>query len=213
MKIPHQRVKNGHLGSISPHMVMNIAEMFYTLRNRVRQGGESVPNFVGFSGSSGMKIPCSAPKNKRTVSLMSLFPQSVPPIPADTARIAHAAFPKGTLTIRAREALGSISTADAFTDLFATNGQPALAPWRHALVLVLQFVEGLSDWQAADAVRGRIDWTYALSETTTKRGLAQSNAVSPSGCRCRLRLGPLHFSIPPTERGLQIIIEHLYPHV
>jgi hypothetical protein len=48
-------------------MAMKIAEMFYTLRNRVRQSGESVPNFVGFSGSSGLKIPFSALKNKRTV--------------------------------------------------------------------------------------------------------------------------------------------------
>jgi len=29
-------------------------------------------------------------------------------------------------------------------------------------VLVLQFVEGLSDRQAADAVRARLDWNYAL---------------------------------------------------
>jgi transposase len=76
---------------------------------------------------------------------MSLFPRSVPPIPADTARVAHAAFPKGTLAIRVRDTLGSIYTDDAFADLFATNGQPALYPWRLALVRVLQFVEGLSD--------------------------------------------------------------------
>jgi hypothetical protein len=41
-------------------MVMKITEMFYTLRNRVRQSGESVPDFVSFSGSSGVKIPFSA---------------------------------------------------------------------------------------------------------------------------------------------------------
>ena len=32
-----------------------------------------------------------------------------------------------------------------------------------ALVCVFQFVEGLSDRQAAEAVRSRIDWKYALS--------------------------------------------------
>jgi hypothetical protein len=62
IKISHKRVKNGHLGSISPHMVMNIAETFYALRNRVRQSGESVPNVVGFLDSSGIKIPFSAKK-------------------------------------------------------------------------------------------------------------------------------------------------------
>ncbi|MFP4440341.1 MAG: hypothetical protein ACLFVO_24155 [Chloroflexaceae bacterium] len=49
-------------------MAMKIAEMLYKLWNRVRQSGGSVPNFVGFSGLSGMKIPFSALKNKRTVS-------------------------------------------------------------------------------------------------------------------------------------------------
>jgi transposase len=101
---------------------------------------------------------------------MSLFPHPVPPIPADTARVAHAAFPKGALAIRIRDALGTIYTDAAFADLFALKGQPALSPWRLALVLVLQFVEGLSDRQAADAVRGRIEWKYALSLELTDPG-------------------------------------------
>jgi hypothetical protein len=74
IKIPHERVKNGHLGSISPHMVTKIAEMFYTSRNRVRQSGENTPNFVSFSASSGVEFPFSAQKNKRTVSFY-LFSQ------------------------------------------------------------------------------------------------------------------------------------------
>lgn len=53
---------------------------------------------------------------------MSLFPQSVTPIPADTLRVAHAAFPKGTLALRVRDALGTIYTDTAFADLVATNG-------------------------------------------------------------------------------------------
>ncbi len=129
---------------------------------------------------------------------MSLVPQSVPPIPADTARVAHAAFPKGTLAIRARDALGSISTDDAFTDLFATNGHPARSPWRLALVLVLQFFEGLSDWQAADAVRGRIDWTYALSLEVIDPGFDVSML---SECRDRLL----------TDTGAERILAPLLP--
>ena len=54
--------------------------------------------------------------------------------------------------------------ADAdFADLYPQRGQPAYAPWRLALVTLMQFREGLSDRQAADAVRGRIDWKYLLS--------------------------------------------------
>jgi transposase len=35
--------------------------------------------------------------------------------------------------------------------------------WRLALILIMQYVEDLSDRQAAEAVRSRIDWKYALS--------------------------------------------------
>src|SRR5262249_39567380 len=43
------------------------------------------------------------------------------------------------------------------------RGQPAASPARLAWISVLQYVEGLSDRQAAGAVRGRIDWKYALA--------------------------------------------------
>ena len=38
-----------------------------------------------------------------------------------------------------------------------------VAPWRLALVVVMQYIEGLTDRQAADAVRRCMDWKYALS--------------------------------------------------
>jgi transposase len=59
-----------------------------------------------------------------------------------------------------RDTLGTIYEDEQFADLFPQRGQPALAPWRLALVCVLQFLEGLSDRQAANAVRGRLDWKY-----------------------------------------------------
>jgi transposase len=94
---------------------------------------------------------------------MSLHPQSEYPIPEETRRIARAAFPKGTLGIRIADALGTVYCDSQFADLFPRRGQPAEAPARLALATVLQFLEGLSDRQAADAVRGRIDWKYALA--------------------------------------------------
>ena len=63
-----------------------------------------------------------------------------------------------------------IYTDEAFADLFPTHGQPALAPWRLALVTVFQFMEGLTDRQAADAVRDRLAWKYALSLELTDPG-------------------------------------------
>jgi transposase len=94
---------------------------------------------------------------------MSLKALPVPPIPNETARVARAAFPGGTLCLQLRDTLGTLYTDVDFADLFPTRGQPAEVPWRLALVTVLQFVEGLPDRQAADAVRSRLDWKYALS--------------------------------------------------
>ncbi len=64
--------------------------------------------------------------------------------------------------MRMRDELGTMYQDEAFAYLFSHTGQPAEAPWRLALVTVMQFAEGLSDRQAADAVRGRIDFKYAL---------------------------------------------------
>ena len=69
-----------------------------------------------------------------------------------------------------RDELGTIFTDEQFADLFPNVGQPAETPWRLALVTVLQFAENLTDRQAADAVRGRIDWKYALSLELTDDG-------------------------------------------
>lgn len=62
-----------------------------------------------------------------------------------------------------RDEFGALFEDEQFGDLFPTRGQPAEAPWRLALVTILQFAEGLSDHRAAEAVRARIDWKYALS--------------------------------------------------
>jgi transposase len=94
---------------------------------------------------------------------MSLRPNGLTQIPAETSRVARAAFPSGCLAMRVRDALGSLFTDEQFAELFAARGRPAWSPARLALVLVLQFVEGLTDRQAADAVRARLDWKYALA--------------------------------------------------
>ena len=98
---------------------------------------------------------------------MSLKATPVPPVPEETARVASAAFRKrkgkGSPWIALRDELGSLYQDSDFSSLFAIEGRPAEAPWRLALVTCFQFAEGLSDRQAADAVRSRIDWKYALS--------------------------------------------------
>ena len=93
---------------------------------------------------------------------MSLKPQVIGPVPEETARIARAAYPRGNIYLQLRDTLGTIYEDEQFADLFPQRGQPAEAPWRLALVCVMQFREGLSDRQAANAVRGRLDWKYLL---------------------------------------------------
>lgn len=101
---------------------------------------------------------------------MSLKLQTIPPVPETTATVARAAFPKGTAVLRLRDELGAIYQDELFATLYPERGQPAAAPWRLALISVLQFLEDLPDRQAADAVRGRIDWKYALSLDLTDPG-------------------------------------------
>ena len=93
---------------------------------------------------------------------MSLKPRPIQPVPAETARVARAAFPKGNVYLKLRDQLGPIFSDADFAALFPKEGQPAYAPWRLALVTVLQFREQLADRQAADAVRARLDWQDLL---------------------------------------------------
>ena len=101
---------------------------------------------------------------------MSLHPHVIEPVPEETARIAHAAFPKGHPYLTFRDALGTIFQDEDFAALFPAWGQPGLPPWRLALVTIMQFRENLADRQAAEAVRARIDWKYLLSLELTDPG-------------------------------------------
>jgi transposase len=101
---------------------------------------------------------------------MSLQPQAIPSIPDLTAKVARRAFRKGNVYMHMRDVLGTFFTDDQFADLYPADGQPAYAPWRLALVSIMEFAENLTDRQAADAVRSRIDWKYALSLELTDEG-------------------------------------------
>ena len=93
---------------------------------------------------------------------MSLQPEFAFGVPVMTRQVAEAAFPKGNPYMKMRDQLGVLFTDPQFADLFPPQGQPAEAPWRLATVTLFQFVEGLTDRQAAEAVRARLDWKYAL---------------------------------------------------
>ena len=101
---------------------------------------------------------------------MCLHPESISPVPEVTARVAKAAFPKSNRYMRLRDELGVIYNDEEFAELYPDRGQSAIAPWRLTMILIMQFLENLSDRQTADAVRGRIDWKYALSLKLTDPG-------------------------------------------
>lgn len=103
-----------------------------------------------------------------------LRPMPIPPVPTETARVAHAAFPKGHPYLLVADELGA--------DLFSSTGQPAFAPWRLALTTILQFAENLSDRQAADAVRSRIDWKYGLGISATRALKPQFSVHFEAAC-------------------------------
>jgi transposase len=108
---------------------------------------------------------------------MSLIPTDLQAIPAETRRIAQAAFPKGNLYLHLRDELGPLYQDEAFASLFPLRGRPAESPGRLALITVFQFAEGLSDRAAAAAVQSRIDWKYALGLELTDAGFDASVLV------------------------------------
>lgn len=93
---------------------------------------------------------------------MSLQPKAWPEVPADTARIAKKAFRKGSLAIRIRDELGNWCDDEEFVSAYGARGKPGISPAQLAMVTVLAFTENLTDRQAADAVRARLDWKYCL---------------------------------------------------
>jgi len=103
---------------------------------------------------------------------MALRPQSLPPVPEATAAAVQAAVPKENLYVALRAEFGALDDDQLFADLSPPQGRPVdVAPWRLALVLVRQDLAGLTDRQAADAVRRCIDGTYALSLELTDPGV------------------------------------------
>jgi transposase len=89
-------------------------------------------------------------------------PRPFPALPETTARVARTALRKGSLYLTIGNEIGHIFDDEDFRDLYALEGAPALSPAQLVLVLIFQALENLSDREAAEAVRARMDWKYAL---------------------------------------------------
>jgi transposase len=123
-------------------------------------------------------------------------------VPDETARVARAAFPKGNVYMEMQAEVGMRYTNHQFASLFSETGQPAEDPARLALILIMQTIEGLPDRQTADAVRGRIDWKYALALELTDPGFDDSVL---SEFRTRLVTGQLELRL--LDRLLELLQE------
>ena len=74
-------------------------------------------------------------------------------IPQETVEVAQAAFPKGSVYLILRDKLGPLFSDEEFAELFAWQGQTGQSPGLLAMVTILQYMEGLTDRQAADNER------------------------------------------------------------
>ncbi len=95
---------------------------------------------------------------------MSLHLTAFPELPEETARLARKICkkPSDQLYLVIGDQLTDLFADIDFAPLYASDGKPALSPNLLAMVCVLQALDNLPDRQAADAVRLRIDWKYAL---------------------------------------------------
>src|SRR5258708_24005110 len=131
---------------------------------------------------------------------MSLGVYASHEVPEETARVAHAACRKNSPAMLIRDELECLYEDDTFRALYAECGQPGISPWQLAVVSILQYVEDLSDRQAADAVRVRIDWKYALGLRLDDAGF---DASVLSEFRGRLVEAGLEYEL--LNRQLQIL--------
>jgi transposase len=148
---------------LSAFRILLVKSLLRTLTNRVNLHAR--PTVLW-----SMVLPSQTKEAK-----MSLHPQDLSRVPENTAQVARAAFPNGNPYLTLWDELGVIYEDAQFASLFTSSrGRPAESPGRLALVTALQFAEDLSDRQAADAVRGRIDWKYLLELELTDPGFDYS---------------------------------------
>jgi transposase len=93
---------------------------------------------------------------------MSICPRLGVEVPELTARVARASNPAGTTAMWVRDRLDGLWADEDFAGWYPRDGRPGISPAQLATVSVLQFLLDLSDRDAAEAVRCRIDFKYAL---------------------------------------------------
>jgi transposase len=103
---------------------------------------------------------------------MSLQPRPWPKPAEEITNAVQAMYVgrRAPLPVVIRDELDELFADAEFEAAFADRGTPGWSPGRLALVTVLQMVENLTDRQAAEAVRDKISWKYALGLRLTDAG-------------------------------------------
>ena len=107
---------------------------------------------------------------------MSLHPQPWPEPSGEITRAVLAIYAgkRAPMPIAVRDELGEVFADAQFAGAFADRGPQGWSPGRLMLVTVLQAAEGLTDRQAAEAVRDKLSWKYALGLELTDTGFDAS---------------------------------------
>ena len=93
---------------------------------------------------------------------MSLKIQPPWPMPAETGRIGKVLLEEKNAFRLIGDRLFDTLDEMEFADLYSVEGKPGISPVILAFVSVFQFMEKLPDRQAAQSLRLRMDWKYAL---------------------------------------------------
>lgn len=101
---------------------------------------------------------------------MSLKVQPPWPMPAETAAVGQVIMKAESPYRLIGDKLFDKINEVEYADLYSSEGKPGLSPVILAFVTVFQFMERLPDRQAADSLRIRMDWKYALHLPLTYEG-------------------------------------------
>src|SRR5260221_622114 len=101
------------------------------------------------------------------------WPQPTPEIVA-AVRSMYRGKRERPLPVMVRDQLGEWLSDEQFAGAYGKRGKPGWPRGRLALVTVFQMAEDLTDRQAAEAVRTRIDWKYALGLDLADAGFDDS---------------------------------------
>jgi len=102
------------------------------------------------------------------------WPEPAPEVTAAVRAMYRGRKRELPLAVAVRDQLGELFADEQFAAAFGVRGKPGWSPGRLALVTVLQKAEDLTDRQAADAVRDKISWKYALGMALDDAGFDAS---------------------------------------